>query len=124
MTAVRQRDAANGQPARHRSRDAGFSLVEILVALGVFAVLGVACATIASDSLGVAGDNQNGSGPPTSPPPRWNAPRRCSVPRPVAFRRPPWSGRRRSTATATVTRAATWVDAEGDAAQTFAELDA
>lgn len=56
MAAVPDHDAATGQPAR--IRDAGFSLVEIIVALSVFAVLAVAAATMAIDSLGVAGDNR------------------------------------------------------------------
>ncbi len=59
MAAVPERDAATGQPTGRRSGDAGFSLVEIIVALSVFAVLAVACASIAIDSLGVAGDNRD-----------------------------------------------------------------
>lgn len=58
VAAWSERDVATGRPARRAPRDAGFSLVEIIVALSVFAVLAVACATMAIDSLGVAGDNR------------------------------------------------------------------
>ncbi len=59
MAALSERDAAIGWPARRAPRDAGFSLVEIIVALSVFAVLAVACATMAIDSLHTAGDNRD-----------------------------------------------------------------
>ena len=58
VAASSERDVVPGRPAGRVPRDAGFSLVEIIVALGVFAVLAVACATMAIDSLGVAGDNR------------------------------------------------------------------
>lgn len=41
-----------------RAREAGFSLMEIVVAIGVFGVLALACAGVAIDSLGTAGDNR------------------------------------------------------------------
>ncbi|HUR74271.1 MAG TPA: prepilin-type N-terminal cleavage/methylation domain-containing protein [Sporichthya sp.] len=59
MAAVPERAAASAHPAGRRSRDAGFSLVEIIVALSVFAVLAVACATMAINSLHTAGDNRD-----------------------------------------------------------------
>ncbi|MGQ0626163.1 MAG: type IV pilus modification PilV family protein [Sporichthyaceae bacterium] len=47
-------------PAAARSRaDAGFSLVEIIVALGVFLTFAIAGTTVALDSLGTAGDNRD-----------------------------------------------------------------
>ena len=58
VAASSERDVVTGRPARRFPRDTGFSLVEIIVALSVFAVLAVACATMAIDSLGVAGDNR------------------------------------------------------------------
>jgi prepilin-type N-terminal cleavage/methylation domain-containing protein len=58
VAASSERDVVTRRPARRVPRDAGFSLMEIMVALSVFAVLAVACATMAIDSLGVAGDNR------------------------------------------------------------------
>lgn len=52
---MRQRDRFGG---RRDDRDAGFSLMEIVVALGVFTLIAVACARMAVDSLGTAGDNR------------------------------------------------------------------
>ncbi|GAA0635584.1 hypothetical protein GCM10009547_44670 [Sporichthya brevicatena] len=59
MAAVPEGDEPAGQRMRRGTRDAGFSLVEIIVALSVFAVLAVACVTIAIDSLHTAGDNRD-----------------------------------------------------------------
>lgn len=54
MAAVPERDTALARS----SRDAGFSLAEIIVALSVFAAIAVAGVSIAIDSLGVTGDNR------------------------------------------------------------------
>ncbi|MGQ0631804.1 MAG: type IV pilus modification PilV family protein [Sporichthyaceae bacterium] len=45
-------------PERSR-RDAGFSLIEIIVALGVFLTFAIAGTAVALDSLGTAGDNRD-----------------------------------------------------------------
>ncbi len=55
MPALPPRADADGG---RRRRDSGFSLMEIVVAVGVFGVLAVACAGVAIDSLGTAGDNR------------------------------------------------------------------
>ena len=115
MAAVPERDAATGQPARRRSRDAGFSLVEIIVALSVFAVLAVAAATMAIDSLGVAGDNRErvrAAGLATAEVERTRAlfrTSRSSVPETTVVTSTLVDGN-----TYRVEREATWVDAAGN----------
>ena len=117
MAAVPERDAASARSAGRRSRDAGFSLVEIIVALSVFAVLAVAGASIAIDSLGTVGDNRE----------RVRAANLASaeIERTRAqFRAAPGSISETTVTTPTevdgnsytVERTTTWVDSDGDAA--------
>lgn len=117
VAASSERDVATRRPAHRVSRDAGFSLVEIVVALTVFAVLAVACATIAIDSLGIAGDNRE----------RVRAANLASaeIERTRAVFRASRSGVPETTVVSptlvdgnsyTVARTTTWVDADGDAA--------
>lgn len=117
VAASSDRDTSTGRVARRDPRDAGFSLVEIVVALSVFAVLAVACTTMAIDSLGVAGDNRE----------RVRAASLASaeIERTRAVFRASRSGVPETTvveptlvdgSTYTVARTTTWVDADGDPA--------
>ncbi len=115
MAAVPERDAARVQPQRRGSRDAGFSLVEIIVALSVFAVLAVAGASIAIDSLGVAGDNRErvrAASLASAEVERTRAvfrSSRSSVPETTVSTSTPVDGN-----SYTVERTTTWVDANGN----------
>ena len=117
VAAVPERAAAIGQRRRRHFRDAGFSLMEIIVALSVFAVLAVACATMTIDSLGVAGDNRErvraanlASAEIERTRAQFRA-SRSSVPETTAVNPTLVDGN-----SYTVARTTTWVDAEGDPA--------
>lgn len=115
MAAVPERDAAIAVPARRGARDAGFSLVEIIVALSVFAVLAVAGTSIAIDSLSVAGDNRErvrAANLASAEVERTRAVfrnSRSSVPETTVTTSTPVDGN-----SYTVERTTTWVDADGD----------